>query len=212
MGGSQSISPEDLSDLLEMTHFKKHDLKRWYKKFMKDYPQGRVDVQQFNQLYGKLYKTNFSNHLAEHIFNSLDDDKNGYISFKELMSSLSVTSHGTLRGKLEWLFRVYDLDQDGEITLEEVNHMVECMQPVSNRRPPVLSSHRGCGAASNQEVRDMFQTVDLDSNGSWSMDEFVAGMVANPKFIRLLKVVPDTTRKRRRRSYSLRVNRVRDRP
>ena len=198
MGGTQSISPSDLSDLLEITHFKKYDLKRWYKKFMKDYPEG-LNVEQFNKLYGQLYNTNFSNHLAEHIFNSLDEDRNGFISFKDLISFLSVTAHGSLKSKLESLFKVYDLNHDGVITLDEVSHMLKCMQPMTNRRPAVQSSHRRRGErVLSQEVRDMFEKVDLDSNGSWSMDEFISGMMDNPKFIRLLKVVPDEIGGRRR--------------
>ena len=75
MGSSHSLPPEELSELLEITKFTKNDLKRWYKKFIKDYPEGRIDVEQFYQLYARIYHTNFSNHLAEHMFNSLDCNK-----------------------------------------------------------------------------------------------------------------------------------------
>ena len=189
MGCSQSLPPDQLSELLEITKFKKKDLKRWYKKFIKDYPEGRLDVKRFHELYSRIYQTNYSNHLAEHIFNSLDRNKDGFVTFTELMSAISVTSHGTLRAKLEWLFNVYDLDGNGVITLEEIKHMVKCIQSLSERRPAVVTSTTNHGdAVTSEQVEQMFRTVDLDSNGFWSLEEFGLGMLSNPDFVRILKL------------------------
>ena len=189
MGCNQSLPQHQLSELLELTKFKKKDLKRWYKKFLKDYPEGKLDVKQFYELYSRIYKTNYHNHLAQHIFNSLDQNNDGYVTFKELMSALSVTSHGTLAAKLEWLFNVYDLDGSGAISLEEINHMIKCMQALSERRPAVVTSTTNHGdPVSPEEVEEMFRTVDLDSNGFWSLEEFGIGMLSNPQFVRILKL------------------------
>ena len=35
MGANQSLPPDHLKELLEITKFKKSDLNRWYKKFLK---------------------------------------------------------------------------------------------------------------------------------------------------------------------------------
>ena len=57
-------------------------------------------MEQFNELYGNMYHTNFSNHLAQHIFKTLDQDNDGYVSFKESISNISLSEHGTAHGKV----------------------------------------------------------------------------------------------------------------
>lgn len=195
MGGTQSLPPEQLSELLEITKFKKKDLKRWYKKFIKDYPDGQLDIKRFHELYGRIYRTNFSNHLAEHIFNSLDQDNDGYVSFKELMSAISVTTHGTPHAKLEWLFNVYDLDGNGVISLDEVKHMIKCMLALSHRRPAVVTCTTNHGeTVTSEQIEEMFKVIDLDCNGYWSLEEFEIGILRHPEFVRILKLKGDRSR------------------
>merc|ERR1739838_918747 len=130
-----------------------------------------MDKEQFVTIYGKIYAANFSSHLAENIFRSFDHNRDGYVSFKELMITLSVTTEGTTREKLEWLFRVYDFDGNGKITMDEACHMAKCMSQSS----AVKQSHKD--AERSEEEKDMyfynmFESIDSDGNGSWSLEEF----------------------------------------
>ena len=190
MGGTASVPEEDLSELLKSTHFEKEDLNRWYKKFMKDYPDGQLNREQFREMYAKIYKTSFSNHMAEHIFRCLDQNKDGFICFKELMAGLSVTLKGTKREKLEWSFKVYDLDGNGLISLDEVCHMTTCIKGACKKREENVGNESVEVAVTGSEVEDMFREVDLDSNGYWSLEEFVNGMQNHPAFVSMLKTVP----------------------
>ena len=208
MGGHFSLPEDDLSELLEQTHFKKEDVKRWYKKFMKDYPSGQLNKEQFHEIYSTIYSTSFANHFAEHIFRSFDHNQDGYVSFKELILTLSVAISGTPREKLEWSFNVYDLDGDGRITLDEVFHVVKCMSTANNRRRNIFSGNGTTDSGnssslntdaqlSTEEVEKMFKIVDKDSSGYWSLDEFIDGFQTHPVFVKMLHAAPVSNRQKR---------------
>ena len=96
MGTHFSLPEEDLIELVNHTSFKKEDVKRWYRKFMKDYPDGQLNKEQFNKLYTKIYSSTFANRFADIIFRSFDHNHDGVVSFKELMLTLSLTTTGEI--------------------------------------------------------------------------------------------------------------------
>ena len=179
MGAGESLPKDQLHQLLETTNFNKHELQRWYSKFMKDYPDGQLDKEQFREMYEKVYnKCGNINQIAEHIFRTFDKNNDGHICFKELMSSLSVTSRGTVKEKLEWTFNIYDIDGSGSITMEEIMQIIKCMQDVS-------STIEGDGIH-NDEIADIFKSMDINSDGHLTVDEFIDGVGKFPRFVSIL--------------------------
>ena len=179
--GASNVPEEEMEELIESTCFNKVELKRWYTKFIREYPDGQLNLNQFNQLLGRIHTNKSSHSLANHIFRSFDHDNNGSISFKELMSSLSVTTRGTVREKLEWAFHVYDVDQDGSITMDEITAIVKCMQQNNYR-----GGDRSTRDITGTEICKMFESVDRNADGSLTLEEFVEGIQSHPRFVRML--------------------------
>jgi len=180
MGTNFSIPKEELGELTQWTAFKKEDLKRWYRKFMENYPDGKLKMEHFRKVYKELYQSSSTtrsteNDFANHIFRSFDRHNKGFVSFKELMLAFSLTSCGTKREKLEWSFNVFDVTQSGKISMEDVHQIFDS-----------VNDCKGSGevAMSRLDVAELFIKIDNDGDGYWSIDEFIEGTKKYPNFFR----------------------------
>ena len=70
--GGSKIPPEELKELVNRTHFDEKELRRWYKGFAKDCPDGRLNKEQFVELYSSFYDNGNANKFAEHVFRTFD--------------------------------------------------------------------------------------------------------------------------------------------
>ncbi len=53
-----------------------------------------------------------------------------FLDFKEFLMALDVTSCTSEREKLEWAFRLYDVDDSGSINLKEITTIMETLEQV----------------------------------------------------------------------------------
>ncbi|KAF7840847.1 calmodulin-like protein 1 [Senna tora] len=93
------------------------------------------------------------------IFRVVDQDGDGFISFKEFMEAQKM-GDGIRTVDIKSAFRAFDKNGDGKITAEEVQDMM--------RRLGESCSHEDC--------RKMVMAVDTDGDGMVDMDEFMVMM------------------------------------
>ena len=82
---SRKLPPTQLEDLTRKTTFSRDELKQWYELFMKDYPSGYMNREQFLKVYKDYYKHGDPSGFSEHVFRVFDvnnDGKIGKINFK----------------------------------------------------------------------------------------------------------------------------------
>ncbi|PAV83846.1 hypothetical protein WR25_19587 [Diploscapter pachys] len=85
-------------------------------------PNGYVNRQQFCQIYRSFFaispKTD-AKPYANMIFDTLDDDGNGRISFSEFANELSMFIKGDVEQRIDWIFNLYDSKRRGYLMEED---------------------------------------------------------------------------------------------
>ncbi|XP_046853081.1 neurocalcin-delta B-like [Xenia sp. Carnegie-2017] len=166
MGKKQSkMDPHQLIHLLNRTKFEEKELKKWYQKFIREYPDGFISKSQFESMYQSFFSKGDAREFADHIFRTFDGNSDGKIDFREFMVSLSVTTRGSAEEKLEWAFKVYDVDGNGFITKKEMELIVRSVDKV-------LSQNRKAYNLSDIRTDRVFKNFDKNQDGVLSFGEF----------------------------------------
>jgi Ca2+-binding EF-hand superfamily protein len=101
--------------------------------------------------------------LASRLFNYLDKDKSGTLTLHEFINGLEVVVNGSTDEKIEFLFKVFDVDNDGAIDFDEMRMMLKCCLADS----PSLDT--------NETIEDLtailFKEHDHDKSGNISLEE-----------------------------------------
>ena len=114
MGNSKSlhrIPKDELKYLKGCTSFSKRQISKFYKKFMAEFPDGKLQKDAFLSFYSKSFPKGDPKLFCDHVFRSFDLDRNGYVDFREFLLALQMTSKDSEpREKLSWAFNLYDTD------------------------------------------------------------------------------------------------------
>nr|CAI5829595.1 unnamed protein product [Callosobruchus analis] len=106
---------------------------------------------------------------AHYVFNTLDQDHSGLISFEDFVQNLSILSRGSLEEKLQWAFSLYDINGDGYITREEMTDIVTAIYDLMGKM--VEPSIEECTV--KERVDRIFEKMDKNNDGVVTLDEFL---------------------------------------
>ncbi|KAI9208655.1 putative FRQ1-regulator of phosphatidylinositol-4-OH kinase [Polychytrium aggregatum] len=185
MGGSTSkLSPELLVELQKSTHFDKKEIQQWYRGFIKDCPKGSLNLEQFKEMYKQYFPFGDSSTFAELMFAVFDENQDRLIDFKEFLTALSITSKGQMDEKLQWAFRLYDQNNDGYISYDEmlvvVGSIYKMMGGVTK-----LSSEED---TPEKRVRNIFRLMGVSPDGQISIQEFHKGAKEDETILQSLQL------------------------
>ncbi|KAJ8300393.1 hypothetical protein KUTeg_021912 [Tegillarca granosa] len=130
------------------------EIQQWYKGFMKDCPDGKL---------------------------TLED---GYIEFQEFLQALSVTSRGSVQEKLKWAFKLYDLDNDGFITREELLDIVDAIYKMVGNMVKLPEEEN----TPEKRVNKIFDIMDKNKDDKLTFEEFLDGSKKDPTIIQALTI------------------------
>jgi len=159
--------PNDLEQMAKDTRFTKEEVRYLYRAFKQECPNGIVDEETFKDVYEKIFPLGDASHYAHLVFAAIDRDKTGGITFGDFMEFLSVISKGTIKDKLMWTFTFYDVDHDGVISRDEMLKVMDAIHELMGGTGQVG------GNEARQHVNKVFETMDLNQDGTISMDEFM---------------------------------------
>lgn len=166
------------------TYFDRKELQQWYKGFLKDCPSGQLDKEEFQKIYKQFFPFGDPSTFSEYVFNVFDEDKSGTVDFKEFITALSITSRGEVDEKLRWAFKLYDIDNDGEITYDEMHAIVSAIYKMVGSMVKLPEDE----STPEKRVDKIFNLMDKDRNGTISWEEFRQGSTIDPTIMSALKL------------------------
>ncbi|XP_076342097.1 frequenin-2-like isoform X4 [Tachypleus tridentatus] len=128
------------------------EIKQWYKGFLKDCPNGQLT------------------------------EEDGTIEFEEFIRALSVTSRGNMDEKLVWAFKLYDVDNDGSITREEMYNIVDAIYRMLGNKD------KDDEETPKERVDKIFEQLDKNNDNQLTIDEFREGSKRDPKIVQALSL------------------------
>jgi len=166
---AQEISNEEV-ELQKNPHFSLEQLKEKKQLFLDQFPNG-MDLDTFTAFLQTKDKT-----YATMIFNAIDTDHNGIINPQEWLVYASIISTGTPQEQLEFQFLIYDLNQDGFITADELAHIVRLQIKTGNIPLAALLHHKHYWEVGRRTpeglARSFLQHCDLNHDDKIGLNEF----------------------------------------
>ncbi|XP_031788788.1 Kv channel-interacting protein 2 isoform X3 [Nasonia vitripennis] len=157
---------ENLASLTCRTGFSREEVRRLYRAFKQQCPNGVATTKDLTPAYAKLFPLGDSRKYAEIVFNNFDEDKDGFVSFGDLLTGLASIVKGSADQRLSWIFRLYDLNGDGCITRREMTTGVSAIYEM-------VRSAQVIDCAVERHVNRLFEKMDLNRDGVISRDEFL---------------------------------------
>src|SRR5690606_29218677 len=97
-------------------------------------------------------------------FSAFDQNKDGKIDFREFVISLSSILNGSIDDKIKFMFRSYDLDGSGTLSIDEVYNIFK-----------ITANTQGMNISEEELqsiVVETFKEMDENGDGQISFDEF----------------------------------------
>jgi neuronal calcium sensor 1 len=121
MGQSNSkLCIETVNEMREITVFDQKEIIEWYQGFVSEFPLGYFVKTDINRIYGQFFPFGNSVEFSNRVFELMDEDQNGKVDFREFLKTFSIVARGGMEDKIQWSFKLYDMNGDGVIDREEL--------------------------------------------------------------------------------------------
>lgn len=188
----RKLSEGEVKKLRRQVSFSEEEIQDWHREFVESSSKRKEDLflteEEFFKVYNSVYKGD-SDEYAKHVFRTFDLDGNGKVDFREFLIGLSFSGSSEFEKKLNWAFRVYDIDNSGYISQDEMRLIVRAVFKMIG---PVVV--QGKTQDPDDMADDIFHQMDANGDKFISWEEFRDGAVKHPSAIELLQCSPLTER------------------
>jgi Ca2+-binding EF-hand superfamily protein len=179
--GKIVVTEEQMDIFSKTSGMEKEKVRKHCQEFLRVHPKGRMSKSEFikfaNIALQNSRKINMKG-MAEHIFWMYDLDQDGFVTFIEFMVVYHIMVNGNTEENLGKVFLIFDVNNDGVITQEEMNVLV--------RHISLLVEGDDEFDKSDDVAKEAFNKMDKDKNGEITKEEFVLTVLDQEKFSKFL--------------------------
>lgn len=127
---------------------------------------------------------------AKATFDAFDVDGSGSIDVHEYLSLMGAVYGNNMDQKLEASFKLFDENKDGQLSREELEHMLTrtiCVWLSQRAKKRVTVLPAEYKAKIDTTLDEIFKTIDTDGNGFLDKDEFKKGFAEHPEVCSFFK-------------------------
>jgi len=144
---AKSLSDEQMKFWVANTSLTEEQIQQWYVEFQEHSQKNqKLDQENFIKFFEKLKHKSKSTKTSTEVFKILfkgniispknliscndlisyalyvafDSDNSGYVDFQEFLVAFNIIGDGEIEKRLEWMFKIYDVNNDGSIDRKEI--------------------------------------------------------------------------------------------
>ena len=118
---------------------------------------GSLSKEEIKLGYAKFFDKQYSDEELDALFDRVDADGSGEIGYSEFVVGTMNENCNISNEKLQFAFKLFDLDGGGTITPDEVKQILKIMNPFL-------------------DADQLFKQMDINGDGDVSFDEFIDAM------------------------------------
>lgn len=177
--------PDAIDALCQSTKFSRKEIQLMYRGFKEKCPNGIVNETTFKDIYAQFFPQGDASQYAHYVFNAFDRQRSGSINFKDFVTGLSALSRGSVKEKLLWAFKLYDINGDGLITRDELHDIVSSIYKLMGKyTDPAVDKN-----TAKDHVERVFQKLDLNRDGVVTVDEFMETCLGDESMAKSLSLL-----------------------
>ena len=164
--GKPVLRQEDIAALTKSSGLTEDQVRESFEAFLAQHPNGKLKKKDFREMLVKAVPKSDAKKMEKHVFRMYDSDDDGFIDFTEFMLVFHIMSDGAPEEVLTKIFRVFDVNGDGIISIKEMEKLIKDMYGLLKTEDPNI-------AAKKLLAKTAFAEMDTNEDGKVSQEEFV---------------------------------------
>lgn len=176
--GKPVLTDECVQTLIERSGMERTQIESYFNYFLAINSDGKMDRKEFRKVLTLVEPGKDIQKMEDHVFRVFDTDGSGSIDFPEFCVVYHTLTEGPPDQCLKNIFKVFDCNNDGEISQAEMKRLVKDMY--------VLLQEEDMYMTEETISKSTFAEMDRNGDGRITEEEFVSACLRHSTFSGLL--------------------------